>query len=216
MSKKETKTAQIIRILRANHHDTDRVIAFNIGCTPSLVAKVRRSGKHYVTKDEARIALAAQKELPRVEGGNSSFWAGIGSAEATYELDKAEKISQHVQSIGNSAYKLTKDGPNTAGVDPNAWTRTGILNQAEQYVTKDRAATHGDMEDNFSRIAKYWTLHLGRDGDPNSVTPEDVATMMALLKIARLKANPTNADNWIDTAGYMACGGELATQKAHK
>ena len=215
MSKKETKTAQIIRILRANHHDTDRVIAFNIGCTPSLVAKVRRSGKHYVTKDEARIALAAQKELPRVEGGNSSFWAGIGSAEATYELDKAEKISQHVQSIGNSAYKLTKDGPNTAGVDPNAWTRTGILNQAEQYVTKDRAATHGDMENNFQTIADLWSNYLGISDDIE-LSPTDVAVMMTLLKIARVKSNPANADNWVDACGYMACGGEIATQKDHK
>ena len=215
MSKKETKTAQIIRILRVNHHDTDRVIAFNIGCTKSLVAKVRRSGKHYVTKDEARIALAAQKELPRVEGGNSSFWAGIGSAEATYELDKAEKISQHVQSIGNSAYKLTKDGPNTAGVDPNAWTRTGILNQAEQYVTKDRAATHGDMENNFQTIADLWSNYLGISDDIE-LSPTDVAVMMTLLKIARVKSNPANADNWVDACGYMACGGEIATQKDHK
>ena len=215
MSKKETKTAQIIRILRVNHHDTDRVIAFNIGCTKSLVAKVRRSGKHYVTKDEARIALAAQKELPRVEGGNSSFWAGIGSAEATYELDKAEKISQHVQSIGNSAYKLTKDGPNTAGVDPNAWTRTGILNQAEKYVTKDRAATHGDMENNFQTIADLWSNYLGISDDIE-LSPTDVAVMMTLLKIARVKSNPANADNWVDACGYMACGGEIATQKDHK
>ena len=35
--------------------------------------------------------------------------------------------------------------------------------------------------------------------------------MMALLKIARASANPEHIDSWIDGAGYMACGGELAT-----
>ena len=133
------------------------------------------------------------------------------------------KKLRKTQNMSDAAYKMTKGGKpktdynadlnpvNTAGVDPNAWTRTGILNQAEQYVSVDRAATHGDMEDNFEAIATFWSTYLG-----TTVFSHDVGAMMALLKIARLKANPTNADNWIDTAGYMACGGELATQKAHK
>ena len=178
MAKKETKTAQIIRILRASSgHDTDRLIAFNIGCTKSLVAKVRRSGKHH-------------EELPRVE---TDAPAGVDVATLTYEM--------------------TKDKVNTAGVDPNAWTRTGILNQAEKYVTKDRAATHGDMEDNFKRIAAYWNTHLGLI---DFVKDTDVAVMMTLLKVARIHSNTANADNWVDAAGYIACGGELATQKDHK
>ena len=91
--------------------------------------------------------------------------------------------------------------------------RAEILDTAKQYVTKDREATHGDMENNFEAIAMLWEQYFSYEW---SFSPTDVAMMMALLKIARLKANPTNADNWIDTAGYMACGGELATQKDHK
>ena len=34
--------------------------------------------------------------------------------------------------------------------------------------------------------------------------------MMAMLKLARLKSNPGNEDNWVDACGYLACGGELA------
>jgi len=37
--------------------------------------------------------------------------------------------------------------------------------------------------------------------------------MMTLLKIARLKSNKSNPDNWVDACGYMACGGELAIKK---
>ena len=85
--------------------------------------------------------------------------------------------------------------------------RADILATASEYVTKDRAATHGDAEDNFRRIADLWNAYLGVD----DITSIDVAVMLALLKVARIRSNPTHADNWIDIAGYAACGGEIAT-----
>lgn len=87
--------------------------------------------------------------------------------------------------------------------------RADILSTASAYVTRDRAATHGDAERNFQTIAEYWTAHLG-----HPVAAHDVAVMMALLKLARIKSNPAHADNWIDGAGYLACGGEIATSEA--
>ena len=85
--------------------------------------------------------------------------------------------------------------------------RTDILATASEYVSKDRAATHGDAEDNFRRVAALWNAYLGVD----DITSIDVAVMLALLKVARIRSNPTHADNWIDMAGYAACGGEIAT-----
>ena len=85
--------------------------------------------------------------------------------------------------------------------------RAEILDTAKEYVTKDRAATHGDMENNFDTIAEFWSVYLN-----HTVTATDVAAMMALLKIARLRSNASNPDNWIDGAGYFACGGEIATK----
>ena len=84
-------------------------------------------------------------------------------------------------------------------------TRAEILDTAREYVTKDRAASHGDMEDNFTWIADYWTVYTGHQFDA-----DDVAVMMMLLKIARIGSNNKNPDNWIDIAGYAACGGECA------
>ena len=86
-------------------------------------------------------------------------------------------------------------------------TRAEVLDTAKEYVTKDRAADHGDMEDNFKTIAIYWSVHLGVE-----VRPHDVGTMMMLLKAARTKSNPSHADNYIDAAGYAACAAELATE----
>ena len=88
--------------------------------------------------------------------------------------------------------------------------RAEILDTAKQYVTKDRDATHGDMEDNFESIAELWQIYFNKEWN---FTSTDVAVMMALLKIARLKSNKSNPDNWVDACGYMACGGELAIRK---
>lgn len=87
----------------------------------------------------------------------------------------------------------------------STWSRSKVLDTAKEYVTKDRAAEHGDMEDNFLTIAAYWNTHLGI----HSVGPQDVAVMMALLKLARIKQNEGHLDNWVDACGYMACGGEI-------
>ena len=79
-----------------------------------------------------------------------------------------------------------------------------ILDTAKQYITKDRAEEHGDLDSNFTTIAAYWSTHLN-----TAVSATDVAVMMNLVKIARIKSNPANMDNWIDGCGYLACGGEL-------
>lgn len=86
--------------------------------------------------------------------------------------------------------------------------RSEVLDTAKEYVTKDRAADHGDMQSNFAKIAAYWTVHLG-DRLTGPVNATDVAIMMGLVKTARAGTSPANPDNWIDQAGYAACGGEL-------
>lgn len=87
--------------------------------------------------------------------------------------------------------------------------RSQILDAAKQIVTEDRNAQHGEPEDSFGLIAAYWSAHLD-----HNVSPGDVAVMMTLLKLARLKANPENIDNWLDGCGYLACGAELSTGAA--
>ena len=94
----------------------------------------------------------------------------------------------------------------------NLISRIGSENWREEVPTEqkwDRATDHGDMEDNFQRIALYWNAHLGLI---DFIKTEDVAAMMALLKIARIHSNPTHIDNWVDACGYMACGGEVVSK----
>jgi len=91
---------------------------------------------------------------------------------------------------------------------PPIATRQGILDTARSYVSKHREAEYGAPENNFAIIAEYWTTHLG-----HPVNSTDVAIMMGLLKIARLRTTPTSLDSWVDLAGYAACGGEIAMKE---
>ena len=38
--------------------------------------------------------------------------------------------------------------------------------------------------------------------------------MMILLKVGRIAGGSLSQDNWVDIAGYAACGGEIVTKGA--
>lgn len=90
--------------------------------------------------------------------------------------------------------------------------RKAILESVEACVLRDRQNAYGDCEENFADIAARWTLWLRRRGvlpPAAEITPADVAAMMVDMKLARLSANITHQDGWIDAAGYAVCGGGI-------
>lgn len=88
-------------------------------------------------------------------------------------------------------------------------TRPEILDAAKKCVCGGREQDYGNPEDNFEVIGKLWDAYFGfRD----VFTPGDVSMMLALLKVARIKAGRGTEDSFVDLAGYAACGGELATR----
>ncbi len=87
--------------------------------------------------------------------------------------------------------------------------RVETLDAAKRVVVGEREDTYGGPEDSFQVIADYWSIHLGVP-----VKAVDVAIMMDLLKSARLRAAPDHIDSWIDKAGYVACGAEIATTQS--
>ena len=86
-------------------------------------------------------------------------------------------------------------------------SRAEILKAAEVCVNGDRQNDYGTPERNFELIAELWSAYLSTL--PHEVTPKDVAAMLILLKIARIASGKKKNDNWIDIAGYAACGGEI-------
>lgn len=83
--------------------------------------------------------------------------------------------------------------------------RAEILQTAEKMVCGHREHDYGSPENSFQAIADLWSAYLEEE-----VTALDVAMMMALLKIARIKTGTATEDSFVDLAGYAACGGEIA------
>lgn len=115
-----------------------------------------------------------------------------------------------------SFVKLERGVPTTQCAEP--WTREKILDKARECVCGDREQDYGSPEDSFSLIAELWSSYLCASCIGGTfdlcINPENVAAMMALLKVARLAATPSHMDSWVDLAGYAACGGEIASEKA--
>lgn len=89
-------------------------------------------------------------------------------------------------------------------------TREEILAAAKQCVCGDRDQDYGSPEKSFEMIADLWEPYLRQKcGAHICLTAADVGAMMCLFKLARISTGHGKADNWIDVAGYAACGGEL-------
>lgn len=82
--------------------------------------------------------------------------------------------------------------------------REETLDNAKVCVCGDREQDYGKPEQNFKLIAALWSAYLGI-----TILPTDVPNMMIHVKQARIKTGHAKDDNWIDIAGYAACGAEL-------
>ena len=107
---------------------------------------------------------------------------------------------QEIQHTGQRLQLLRRMG---AGMK-----RDEILTRATVMISGDREETYGDPQENFNRIADLWTAYLS-----TTVTAHDVASMLALMKIARSCVSPRHMDNYIDACGYLAIGAELASPR---
>lgn len=73
-----------------------------------------------------------------------------------------------------------------------------ILQEAEKAVYGDREADYGSVLENFTTVAKLWSVVAKVE-----LTPEQVGLMMVQLKVAR-QMNKAKRDNLVDGAGYFA------------
>lgn len=83
--------------------------------------------------------------------------------------------------------------------------RAALLEEAGKLIDGQRAKDYGDAHSNFQRIAVGWSEILEAP-----VTPAQVALCMDWLKTCRLITSPGHRDSWVDKAGYVALGGEIA------
>lgn len=89
--------------------------------------------------------------------------------------------------------------------------RVKILEEAAELLVGQRQEDYGTPEENFKRIAAYWSIRLSDYLKINVELEERiVAEMMALLKIARTANSPTR-DTYLDLAGYAGIAAELSS-----
>jgi len=86
------------------------------------------------------------------------------------------------------------------------------LRIAAEAVCGERNESYGSPVDDFRTQAEMFSSYLSRTNNTNVlVTASDIAALMILVKIAR-QAHRAKPDNWIDAAGYAACGAQCDSQ----
>lgn len=95
--------------------------------------------------------------------------------------------------------------------DEQPSTRSDILDRAKKCVCGQREQDYGSPESNFQLIADLWNGYLFPSLKENKavISAKDVAMLMALMKIARIRNGGGSGDSFVDLAGYAACGGEI-------
>lgn len=158
-----------------------------------------------MTTEEKRVAIRAHCngtscKKCKLDAVNSSHCTCYSGARTDAEIDL------------NYAILFGEDKPEQT-TQTEQTTRKSILQAAIERVTKAALDQYGKPESNFLTIANLWIDYLSAKQDPLDITAHDVAAMLALLKIARIASGHEKADNWIDLAGYAACGGEIQANK---
>ena len=92
--------------------------------------------------------------------------------------------------------------------------KTDVLAEAQRIVTGARRQAYGTPEDNFRRISNLWNAHMVNTGREAVFQPRDVATLMTLMKLARLVETPNHRDSIVDAIGYLACYAEMVLPAA--
>ena len=83
-------------------------------------------------------------------------------------------------------------------------TRGHILEQVKTTINGARQDEYGNPENSFETIATFWGTYKGV-----KFSAHDVAMMMALLKIARIKSGSGKADSSVDLCGYAALAADM-------
>lgn len=84
--------------------------------------------------------------------------------------------------------------------------RGEILDEARELIHGERNVAYGSPTENFERIAGIWNVQLG-DKLKAPITAQEVALLMIGVKLGRA-VNQPKRDNFVDIAGYAACGFE--------
>ncbi|QOP65919.1 hypothetical protein SEA_STLSCUM_56 [Mycobacterium phage STLscum] len=79
-----------------------------------------------------------------------------------------------------------------------------ILEEAQRLIHGPRNKNYGHPRENFDDIAELFSAYLERP-----ITDLDVANLMILVKVARVKGTGYHRDSYTDIAGYAGCAARI-------
>ena len=95
---------------------------------------------------------------------------------------------------------------------PRYTEREGVLDEAKKLITGDRNNSYGPPTQDFQRTADMMSaLFSAKLKEGARFKPSDVAWIITLVKASRAQHSPKR-DNYVDAAGYMACGWECEAE----
>ena len=92
---------------------------------------------------------------------------------------------------------------------PDTDVKIAIADEAKNIVAGARRSAYGSPENNFERIARFWTAYFQNTGRDLVITAADVSPLMRLMKEARLCETPNHRDSFVDLVGYTLTGAEV-------
>lgn len=157
----------------------------------------------------------------KINGIPVSWDSDCGLDEHIVDVNK--KVEDHSANAGKKVwyaggsgrnYGTPTDAPTEADTPTDTpTTRAEILDAAKKIVTGEREKQYGSPEDNFAVIARFWEVYLSErcvgGGAEVTLNPDDVAMLMALMKVARIMTGTFKGDSYIDACGYLACAAEI-------
>lgn len=138
-----------------------------------------------------------------------------------YEMDEVENLEGLLADVRDVEEEVPMDQEAKSEPEPLS-VRRKLLDDAADLVDGDRNVQYGDPRSDFKRTAEYWNTHIsgvidrklaeseGQLSTQHILDAHDVAVLIGLLKISRLSWSPAKEDNWVDLAGYAACGWHCA------
>ena len=84
-----------------------------------------------------------------------------------------------------------------------------IADEAKRITSGERRGAYGKPENNFARIALFWTAYMQATGRDITITAGDVSPFMRLMKEARICETPDHYDSHVDLVGYALTGAEV-------
>lgn len=160
-----------------------------------------------MSKAEQEFAdhLAAQwKQPPTV-----SVWE---ETEYTLDVGDADGFSDWERGLNDECTPRATRNQFTAWEDVRKEAgqtsqRAQLLDEAKDLITGDRNNHYGPPHEDFQRTANIMSS-LGFEFDELPIQAHHVAMIMATVKLSRMTWSPDKKDNWVDLAGYAACGWE--------